>query len=129
MLLCAEIGIGLSAFGVLFTFLGLLFFFDRGLLALGNVRPAILDPTASCTACLVTLLLNTYSYLSKTIASELVYIILSSLPPHKVCRPICLPPSSVSGSHSSSHDLRVQVSSDYANGASSNALDKLAAYF
>lgn len=33
----AEIGIGLTAFGVLFTFLGIMFFFDRGFLAMGNV--------------------------------------------------------------------------------------------
>jgi hypothetical protein len=38
MLLCdAEIGIGLTGFGVLFTFLGIIFFFDKGLLAMGNV--------------------------------------------------------------------------------------------
>lgn len=35
-----EIGIGLSAIGIIFTFLGLLFFFDRGLLAIGNVSPS-----------------------------------------------------------------------------------------
>jgi hypothetical protein len=38
MSLCdAEIGIGLTGFGVLFTFLGIIFFFDKGLLAMGNV--------------------------------------------------------------------------------------------
>ena len=33
----AEIGIGLSGFGVGFLFLGIVLFFDRGLLAMGNV--------------------------------------------------------------------------------------------
>lgn len=32
-----EIGIGLVGFGILFSFLGVILFFDRGLLALGNV--------------------------------------------------------------------------------------------
>lgn len=34
----AEIGIGLTGVGFLFSFLGVIFFFDKGLLAMGNVR-------------------------------------------------------------------------------------------
>jgi hypothetical protein len=33
----AEIGIGLTGFGVFFSFLGIIFFFDKGLIAMGNV--------------------------------------------------------------------------------------------
>jgi len=32
-----EIGLGLTGFGILFSFLGIIFFFDKGLLAMGNV--------------------------------------------------------------------------------------------
>ncbi|KAF0930277.1 hypothetical protein E2562_031886 [Oryza meyeriana var. granulata] len=32
----AEIGIGLTSFGLFFSFLGIIFFFDKGLLAMGN---------------------------------------------------------------------------------------------
>jgi hypothetical protein len=32
-----EVGIGLVGFSILFSFLGVILFFDRGLLALGNV--------------------------------------------------------------------------------------------
>ena len=35
-----EIGLGLAAFGFLFTLLGIMMFFDRGLLAMGNVSGA-----------------------------------------------------------------------------------------
>ena len=33
----AEIGVGLTGLGFLFFFIGMLFFFDKGLLAMGNV--------------------------------------------------------------------------------------------
>ena len=47
----AEIGIGLTFFGVVFTFLGVVFFFDQGLLSLGNVRAsfASVDQTSTPT--------------------------------------------------------------------------------
>ncbi|RZB42322.1 Vesicle transport protein GOT1 isoform A [Glycine soja] len=32
-----KIGLGLTGFGIFFSFLGLIFFFDKGLLAMGNI--------------------------------------------------------------------------------------------
>lgn len=34
---CLEIGVGLTSFGTIFMFLGVVMFFDGGLLALGNI--------------------------------------------------------------------------------------------
>ena len=34
----SEIGLGLTGFGVFFSFLGIVFFFDKGLIAMGNVN-------------------------------------------------------------------------------------------
>lgn len=47
-----EIGVGLTAFGLLFTVLGVLFFFDRGLLAMGNVSTAATCTNTSHTSCI-----------------------------------------------------------------------------
>jgi len=32
-----EIGLGLTGFGIFFSFLGIIFFFDKGLIAMGNI--------------------------------------------------------------------------------------------
>ncbi|TVU30705.1 hypothetical protein EJB05_22339, partial [Eragrostis curvula] len=37
LLLLVKIGIGLTGFGVFFSFLGIIFFFDKGLIAMGNI--------------------------------------------------------------------------------------------
>jgi len=37
LFLFTEIGVGLAGFGISFLFLGIILFFDRGLLAIGNV--------------------------------------------------------------------------------------------
>jgi hypothetical protein len=42
MQLLAEIGLGLTAFGMLFSVLGMLMLFDRGLIAMGNVSMTLL---------------------------------------------------------------------------------------
>lgn len=36
-----EIGVGLAGFGIFFLFFGMLLLFDKGLLAIGNVRPLL----------------------------------------------------------------------------------------
>ena len=37
----SEIGVGLAGFGIAFLFLGMVLFFDKGLLAIGNVSGAL----------------------------------------------------------------------------------------
>jgi len=54
----AEIGIGLTGFGFVLTFLGVLFFFDKGLLAMGNVCRHMRLPTACSQPCAVPPLLS-----------------------------------------------------------------------
>ena len=46
--MCAEIGVGLTAFGALFTGLGVMLLFDRGLLAMGNVRAGVQCASGVC---------------------------------------------------------------------------------
>lgn len=43
LLFSTEIGLGLSGFGVLFSFLGIIMLFDKGFLAIGNVRFTFLN--------------------------------------------------------------------------------------
>ena len=52
-----KIGIALSTGGVAFTFLGIMMFFDRGLLAMGNVRCLLYIYSLVAHLPLVTLLL------------------------------------------------------------------------
>ena len=49
---CTEIGIGLTGAGLLFMVLGMMMFFDKGLLAMGNVRRV---PGGPCVAILALL--------------------------------------------------------------------------
>ena len=46
-----KIGIGLSSGGLFFQLLGVLMFFDKGLLAMGNVRHAAARPTLAAIPC------------------------------------------------------------------------------
>ena len=51
---CAEIGIGLTGAGLLFMLLGMMMFFDKGLLAMGNVRRVLSSPLLHIAATVLT---------------------------------------------------------------------------
>ena len=51
---CAEIGIGLTGAGLLFMLLGMMMFFDKGLLAMGNVRRVLSGPRLHIAATVLT---------------------------------------------------------------------------
>jgi hypothetical protein len=46
----AEIGLGLTGFGILFTILGMIMLFDKGLIAMGNVGSTELQAAKQPTA-------------------------------------------------------------------------------
>ena len=43
----AEIGIGLTGFGIIFTCMGIMFLFDKGLIAMGNVSFPLSSPSVA----------------------------------------------------------------------------------
>ena len=51
---CTEIGIGLTGAGLLFMLLGMMMFFDKGLLAMGNVRRVRSGPRLHIAATVLT---------------------------------------------------------------------------
>ena len=67
----AEIGVVLTGLGFVFSLLGIMFFFDRGLIALGNVRPCLHQHGAATT---LALYVDLQTWLDTACVSQLMFL-------------------------------------------------------